>query len=132
VVDGHIINNDVLSCFLRNGATLAGISASSGVSTSMIDPAVMDSPRFVWLPVVYAYDRAQKSYQPIRQFVPGFITDETQTTAATSSNGLELDGNSVKVLHVFTFNRDVLPPLEASHTTDYNPAVGGAIVRLVG
>jgi len=132
VVDGHVINNDVLSCFLRNGATLADITATSGVTTAMLDPAVMDSPRFVWLPVVYAYDRAQKNFQPIRTFVPGFVTDETQTTSATSDNGLEIDGNSVKVLHVFTFNRDALPPLEASHTTEYNPAVGGATVRLVG
>jgi hypothetical protein len=131
-IDGHLINNDVLSCFLRHGATLASISATSGVSTSMLDPDVMKSPRFVWLPVVYAYDRAQKSFQPIRTFVPGFITDETQTSGATSSNGLELDGNSVKVLHVFTFNRDALPPLEDSRTTDYNASMGGAIVRLVG
>jgi Flp pilus assembly protein TadG len=131
-IDGHLINNDVLSCFLRNGATLASIASTSGVTTSMIDPAVMDSPRFVWLPVVYAYDRAQKNFQPIRQFVPGFITDETQTTEATSTNGLEINGNSVKVLHVFTFNRDALPPIEDSKTTDYNSSVGGAIVRLVG
>jgi hypothetical protein len=132
VLDGRTLNNDVLSCFLRNGATLGDITKSSGVSTSMIDPAVMRSPRFVWLPVVYAYDRAQKNFQPIRQFVAGFITDETQTTAATADNGLTTNGNSVKVLHVFTFNRDVLPPVEASQTTQYDPTVGGAIARLVG
>jgi hypothetical protein len=132
VMSGRVINNDVLSCFLRDGATLADIASPSGVSTSMIDPKVMQSPRFIWLPVVYAYDRAQKNFQPIRQFVAGFITDETQTTAATAANGLDLDGNSVKVLHVFTFNRDVLPTVEKSRTTDYTPTVGGAIVRLVG
>jgi hypothetical protein len=132
VMSGHLVNNDVLSCFLRDGATLADIASPTGVSTSMIDPKVMESPRFVWLPVVYAYDRAQKNFQPIRQFVAGFITDETQTTSATTANGLELDGNSVKVLHVFTFNRDVLPTIEHSRTTDYTPTVGGAIVRLVG
>ena len=132
VLAGHMINNDVLSCFLRNGATLADISSTSGVTTSMLDPAVIKSPRFVWLPVVFAYDRAQKNYQPIRQFVPGFITDETQTTEATSTNGLTINGNSVQVLHVFTFNRDALPPLEESRTTDYDAALGGAIVRLVG
>lgn len=129
---GHVVNNDVLSCFLRGGATLADISKTSGVSQSMIDPDVMKSPRFVWLPVVYASDRAQKSFQPIRQFVPGFITDETQVSAASSSNGLDINGNSVKVLHVFTFNRDVLPTHENSETTDYDPEVGGAMVRLVG
>jgi hypothetical protein len=130
--DSRTLNNDVLSCFLRNGATLADITASSGVTTDMLDPAVIKSPRFVWLPVVYAHDRAQKNFQPIRQFVPGFITDETQTTPATSDNGLVIDGNSVKVLKVFTFNRDALPPLEDSETTGYDPTLGGAIVRLVG
>lgn len=132
VMAGRSINNDVLSCYLRNGATLADIAAPSGVTTDMLDPTVMESPRFIWLPVIYAYDRAQKSFQPIRQFVPGFITDETQTTPATAANGLDLDGNSVKVLHVYTFNRAALPPLEDSQTTDYNPAAGGAAVRLVG
>ncbi len=132
VMDGRVINNDVLSCFLRGGASLADIAAPSGVSRSMIDPAVMQSPRFVWLPVVFAYDRAQKNFQPIRQFVPGFITDETQTSAATSANGMDINGNSIKVLHVYTFNRDVLPTEERSETTDYDPAIGGAIVRLIG
>ena len=47
-------------------------------------------------------------------------------------NGLEIDGNSVKVLHVFTFNRDALPPQLEARTTDFNAALGGAVVRLVG
>ena len=132
VMGGHTLNNDVLSCFLRNGASLSDIASPSGVTTAMLDPAVIHSPRFVYLPVVYASDRAQKNYQPIRQFVPGFITDETQSTPATSANGLDVNGNSVKVLHVFTFNRDALPPLEDSRTVDYDPGIGGAVVRLVG
>lgn len=129
---GVLINNDTLSCFLRHDADLTDIAQSTGVTTAMLDPAVMKSPRFVWLPVVYATDRAQKNYQPIRQFVPGFITDETQTTAATLTNGLEINGNSVSVLKVFTFNRDALPTIETSDTTNYSPNVGGGIVRLVG
>ena len=131
-LSGVLLNNDTLSCFLRNGADLADIAQSSGVTTAMLDPAVMKSPRFVWLPVVYATDRAQKNYQPIRQFVPGFITDETQTTAPTLANGLEINGNSVSVLKVFTFNRAALPTIETSDTTNYSPSVGGGIVRLVG
>jgi hypothetical protein len=132
VMAGHLLNNDVLSCFLRNDATLSDIAQTTGVTTDMLDPAVMNSPRFVWLPVVYASDRAQKSFQPVRQFVPGFITDETQTSAVTASNGLDVNGNSVKVLHVFTFNRAALPEPDSSQTTDYDPDLGGAIVRLVG
>lgn len=131
-LSGKVINNDVLSCFLRNGATLDGIAQSTGVTTAMLDQSVVQSPRFVWLPVVYATDRAQKDFQPIRHFVPGFITDETQTTPATSTNGLEIQGNSVSVLHVFTFNRDALAPIEDSETVDYDADIGGAIVRLVG
>ena len=99
--------------------------------TGMLDRSVMDSPRFVWLPVVYATDRAQKDFQPIREFVPGFITDETTTSAATANNGLEINGNSVSVMKVFTFNRDALPPIEDSDTVDYNPVIGGGVVRLV-
>lgn len=131
-LSGKLLNNDVLSCFLRNGATLASIAQTSGVTTAMLDRSVLDSPRFVWLPVVFATDRAQKNFQPIRQFVPGFITDETQTTAATLTNGLVINGNSVEVLKIFTFNRDALPTTESSETTDYRSDLGGGIVRLVG
>jgi hypothetical protein len=132
VVSGKLINDDVLSCYLRNGATLADISQPGKLASNLLDPSVINSPRFVWLPVVYATDRAQKNFQPIRQFVPGFITDETQTTAATSHNGLDINGNSVSVLHIFTFNRTALPPIDSSDTVDYDPEIGGAIVRLVG
>ena len=135
-VSGTLINNDTLSCFLRNGATLSQIASDSGVNTNMLDPAIKQSPRFVYMPVVYANDRAQKGFQPILQFVPAFITEETQTSGPVDGsgkiNGLDINGNSVKVLHVFTFNRDALSPDEVSDTTAYDPSVGGAIVRLVG
>ncbi|MFL6106219.1 MAG: hypothetical protein ACJ72L_04590 [Marmoricola sp.] len=131
-ISGKLLNNDVLSCFLRDGATLTDITSSTGVTTAMLDQSIIKSPRFVWLPVVYATDRAQKNFQPIREFVPGFITDESQTTAATSANGLEINGNSVSVLHVFTFNRDAIAPRENSTSVTYSPDVGGGIVRLVG
>jgi Flp pilus assembly protein TadG len=132
VIAGKLINNDVLSCYLRHGATLTDIAQPGILSNNMLDPSVVNSPRFVWLPVVYATDRAQRNFQPIRQFVPGFITDETQTTGATSTNGLEINGNSISVLHIYTFNSSALPPIENSDTVDYNPDIGGAIVRLVG
>ena len=128
-------NNDTLACFLRNGATKSSIAADSGVTPDMLDQSITSSPRFVYLPVVYANDRAQKDYQPIRTFVPGFITSETQTAGPDDSsgvNGLEINGNSVKVLHVFTFNRDALALDVPADTTDYDPSVGGAVVRLVG
>lgn len=131
-VSGISINDDVLSCFLRNNATLTDLTQATGVTQSMLDPSVVDSPRFVWLPVVYANDRAQKEFQPILQFVPGFITDETTLTGATSANGLDIVGHSVKVLHTFIFNKDALPINEQDPTVDYTPGVARSIVQLIG
>jgi hypothetical protein len=130
VIGGHGVNNDVLSCFLRNGATLADIAEPTGVDQSMLDASVVDSPRFVWLPVVYANDRAQKNFQPIVEFVAAFITDETQTTAATSDNGIKTNGNSVKVLTLFCFNKEALPLDAQSPTVEYHESLK-SIVRLV-
>lgn len=129
-INGFGVNNDVFSCFLRNGATLADLAEPAGVDESMLDPAVLNSPRFVWLPVVYANDRAQKDFQPIVEFVAAFITDETQTTAATADNGLQINGNSVKTLTLFTFNRDALPLDARSPTVEYDENLRST-VRLV-
>jgi Flp pilus assembly protein TadG len=129
-INGHGTNNDVLSCFLRNGATLDDLAQSTGVTQSMLDPSVVDSPRFVWLPVVYANDRAQKNFQPIKEFVAAFITDETQTAAASADNGLEINGNSVSVLTIFCFNKEALPLDAQSPTTTYGPQLKST-VRLV-
>jgi len=130
LINGYGVNNDTLSCFLRNGATLSALAESSGVDQSMLDPAVVDSPRFVWLPVVYANDRAQKDFQPIVEFVAAFITDETQTTPATANNGLETSGNKVSVLTLFCFNKEALPQNAQSPTVTYSPMLKSA-VRLV-
>ncbi|WP_372736238.1 hypothetical protein [Nocardioides sp.] len=131
VIGASTINNDVLSCFLRNGATLADLAQPTGVTEAMLDPRVVDSPRFVWLPVVYANDRAQKNFQPILDFVPAFITDETQTSVASADNGVQVNGNSVKTLNVFCFNIEALPVDSRSATTNYNTALRST-VRLVG
>lgn len=131
-IGGKSINNDVLSCFLRGTATLEDIAKETGVDQSWLDPAVTKSPRFVWLPVVYATDRAQKDYQPVKSFVPAFITDEKPGVAATTDNGLQINGNSVKVLTVYTFNPDVLPPEERNPAVDFDPNLGNSVVRLVG
>jgi hypothetical protein len=130
---GYMINNDVLSCYLSGGATLADISAEDGVEDFMLDDSVKDSPRFCWLPVVLATDRAQKGYQPLVDYLPAFITDEDQVpTAASADNGLELQGNSVKVIRMFVFNKDALGPDQQSPDIDYDPDLGVANVRLVG
>ncbi|GAA1476050.1 hypothetical protein GCM10009623_04960 [Nocardioides aestuarii] len=128
----YTINNDVLSCYLTGGATLTDLTAETGVEDNMLDDAVKDSPRFCWLPVVVATDRAQKGYQPLVEYLPAFITDESTTTAATSNNGLEINGNSVSKLRMFVFNPEALGPDQQSPDIDYDPVLGVANVRLVG
>jgi hypothetical protein len=134
-IDGVNVNNDTLACYLRNGASKSDIAQSSGVTTDMLNPDIVKSPRFVWLPTVYATDRAQHGFQPIKQFIPGFITEETQTDGPNDAgghiNGFDINGNSVNILYVYTFNPAALPPDEQADTIDFDPEVGGSTVRLV-
>jgi hypothetical protein len=142
--DDGAYNNDVLSCFLENGTTAAQIAQPSGVTQDMLDPSIVNSPRFVWIPVVYASDRALNDYQPILKFVPGLITSQTMTQSADEfdaanpgfHNGLECNGNSwpcnsLSRIRIFTFNPDALPDSAQSPIVGYDPDVGRETVRLV-
>jgi hypothetical protein len=86
----------------------------------------------VYLPVVLATDRAQKGYQPMVGYVAGFITDEDVASAATSANGLTLNGNSVKTIRIFVFNRAALADDITEENEDYDKNLGDGVVRLVG
>ena len=128
---GISINNDVLSCFLGHGTLEDLKSPPVDASDPNLDPAVLDSPRFVWLPSVTT--RAN-GWQPIVKFVPAFITDEDVTTAASSDNGVECQGskcNTVPKVTVFTFHPDQLPMSDRSPTIDFNPGYGRGVVRLI-
>jgi hypothetical protein len=130
-VNGHMINNDELSCYLTNGATLADLDSPNATS-DMLDQSIAKSPRLVYLPVVLANDRAQKGFQPIIGYVAGFITDEDYGTEATSSNGLTLNGNSVATIRVFVFNASTIINDPNNPDQEYNPALGKPVIRLIG
>ena len=130
-VNGVTINNDLLSCYLQPGYTLDDIAQSSGVSTEMLDPKVVDSPRFVWIPIVYASDREIKDFQPIKTFAPAFITDEEVGQSATSDNGLPVNGNSIEKVVVFIFNADALDESDRNPVIDYDATYGRPVVHLV-
>jgi hypothetical protein len=136
-IGGKTINNDELSCFLKtdacspNPCTLADI-AGPNANTSMLDQNISKSPRLVYLPVVLATDRAQHGYQPVISYVAGFITDEDFTTHATSANGITTQGNSVKTVQVFVFNRAAIVDDYKSENEDYDQDLGAPMVRLVG
>ena len=62
--EGVLINNDRLSCYLRPGYTLNDLAQTSGVTEDMLDPSVVDSPRFVWIPVIHAQQRPTSTTTP--------------------------------------------------------------------
>ena len=142
--DDSGLNNDVISCFLPAGVEPADIAQPTGVTQEMLDPSIVNSPRFVWIPVVYASDRALNDYQPILKFVPGLITSEDMDQSADEfdlanpgfHNGIECNGNSwpcnsLSRIRVFTFNPEALPDSAQNPIVEYDPTVGRETVRLV-
>ena len=136
--EGVLINNDRLSCFLTDGYTLNHIAQTTGVSEEMLDPDVVKSPRFVWIPVMHAQERVDvdnNTFMAIKRFVPGFITDETRAATkavsdATGDNGIVIRGR-LEALQVFMFNPKVLPPSLRSPTVEYDEELGNAVPVLV-
>jgi putative Flp pilus-assembly TadE/G-like protein len=138
-VKGTSINNDILSCFLRNGATLDTLTTAGGpdaVSESWLDPNVTKSPRFVWVPVVYAGNRASHEFQALKEYVPAFITDEHMSNGtlvpATNNNGITMNngGQQVESIQLFSFNPNILPLDLRSPDQQFNPTKQSQ-VRLV-
>jgi hypothetical protein len=127
---GHTINNDSLSCYLKPGYTLADI-ASDDSPFDALDVSIFDSPRFFWIPVVYATTRETKRFLAVMTFAPVFLTDETTTSAKTSNNGLVLNsGGKVQSVQLFGFSENALPVKPNADTTDYEEG-GRKVVRMI-
>jgi hypothetical protein len=141
-VAGVSINNDLLSCYMIPSTTaLSSLTvAPTSTSTRLLDPAVVRSPRFVWIPEAYRDNRTSKNYEPVKRFVPAFITDETTTSTrsletATTDNGITCNVSrasclSVTTVTVFTFDPGWLPLDERSPVTAYDPTLGRKTWRL--
>lgn len=80
------INNDRLECYLKLNISLSAIASPDYAGPIVLDPAVMDSPRFVWMPVFgqdvpgiweipgnLLWGNNSKGYYKIVDFRPGFI-----------------------------------------------------------
>ena len=138
--ESTVINNDRLSCFLKGTHSLNDLAQSSmteAQAADLLDPEVTKSPRFVWLPVMYAQQRSDidnNTFMSIKRFVPAFITDETGVATKASSNASAENGvfigGQLEGLQVFMFNPLTLPVDERAPTTDYDPLLGRTL-RLV-
>lgn len=128
------INNDVLSCFLKPGYSLDDI-AQDDSPLDALDKAILESPRFFYVPVVYFETREEKKFLAIKTFVPVFLTDETRSSTdtssdATSENGIQTNpAGKIQQIKLFAFSPRALPVPPNAETVDYDGTRG--VLRLI-
>lgn len=122
-IKGKYINDDVLTCFIVNGADIGDLVAGNAVGTQALSADIFGSPRFFWLPVLDTDPYTGMKSWPIVDFRPGFITDQALTAThdapgtITAFNGLEEDSSGIREVKVVLFDELALP--------EFAPASGG-------
>ncbi|MCL8024825.1 TadE/TadG family type IV pilus assembly protein [Nocardioides bruguierae] len=119
-VKGKTLNDDLLTCFIINGASINDLVSGNASGTHALSADIFDSPRFFWIPIVDTDPSNGAKSWPIIAFRPGFITDQSlsATNAAPGSisslNGVEADSSGIRALHVVLFSEDALPETAAA------------------
>lgn len=139
ILPGKKINNDVLSCFLTDGASLATIVDKNFSGDPVLHPAIYDSPRFFWQPILAVEPTSGGSARySIIAFRPAFLTDEVVSTStvrgstnATPENGIKTHGGQIKQIRVVFFNADALPASDNARKTSPYLGTGPKILRLI-
>lgn len=135
----YSINNDVLTCFLTDTTTsLADITSPTYSGGEVLDPSILDSPRFSLVPILHVEPNSGGSNRySIVDFRPAFLTDEAPTITATkgnsnatTENGIYIDQNQVKQVKVVFFHFDALTLDTEGDVIDYI-GVGEPILRLI-
>lgn len=140
-VFGHDINDDVLTCFLAPGVTVAQISSPTATNATLppnaISGAIVDSPRFFWVPVINAPVNPPNGHYPIIDFRAVFVTDESGTATngasnATTQNGLMTTSTKLTALQVVAFSVKALPDSVSSNGSGIPYlGTGPRLIRLV-
>ncbi|MBF4769980.1 Tad domain-containing protein [Nocardioides agariphilus] len=136
---GYSINDDVLSCYFTDTSTsIYDIAKASYTAGVKLDPAILRSPRFFYVPVlkIQPGSGGSQTYSII-DFRAAFLTDETATTSATkgshtgtNNNGVVIQGQDIKQLKVVFFNDDALPVDGDIPLIDYLGS-GNRVIRLI-
>lgn len=130
-----LINDDLLSCFIKDNRPLSDVLTPA--ATDLLDPALIDSPRFLIVPVIHAaYPPANGSY-PIVDFRGAMISAEQITSRASSpkpepDNGVTISNKKIGSMTVTYFELTALP--EVVSTTGKvitYIGTGPRVVRLV-
>lgn len=132
------LNDDVLSCFLKDGKSLWDIAQLDYAGPAALTAEVLKSPRFGFVPVLSEQpgNGASNTYS-IVDFRPAFISDEQAlpsavkgSTTGSPDNGLTFSNNGLTQIKVFFFDIDALPSDGDIPLQDYL-GVGKPIVHLV-
>jgi hypothetical protein len=131
---GVDINDDVLSCFLQNGTLQGAINGTD----PKFDASIVDSPRFMFVPVLYASINPQNGFYPIQRFAGAFITEQPITTGPGTSptvnadNGVVVGSQKVEGINVMPFELDRLPE-QIDYAGQVIPYIGAGpkVVRLI-
>ncbi|GAB3769832.1 hypothetical protein FB382_001483 [Nocardioides ginsengisegetis] len=122
-IKGININDDLLTCFIINGASINDLVAGNSVGTGALSSDIFKSPRFFWLPVLDTDPSTGKKSWPIIGFRPGFISDQSLSAthagpgSISALDGLEQDSSGIRELKVILFDVKALP--------EFAPTVGG-------
>ncbi|WP_219635253.1 hypothetical protein [Nocardioides ungokensis] len=122
-VKGFHVNDDLLTCFITNGASIQDLVDGTSTATEALSSDIYNSPRFFWVPVLDTDPSTGKKSWPIIGFRPGFVSD--QSTSATHGapgtisplDGLIADSQGITELKVILFDEKALP--------EFAPTVGG-------
>ncbi|HQR27166.1 MAG TPA: pilus assembly protein TadG-related protein [Nocardioides sp.] len=119
---GYTLNDDTLSCFMNDPSMkLSTIASASYTGPAVLNPAIYQSPRFCYVPVLGAQPTSGGSlHYSVVDMRPCFITSEsndssyntqqfTDGTVSSTANGLTIPTNKVTTMRVFFFNKAALP-----------------------
>lgn len=151
---GKQINNDRLECFIDVklsdlGMQVGDLARGDYSGPVVLNKAIMESPRFVWIPVIGAIPpvfgpllgedtvTGGNGYYKIVDFRPGFIMDvagslsQVTCTVLGACNGLNMVNGKLDSVDVFLFSPKTLPKQVWTRETTTYIGVGPKVVRLV-
>jgi Flp pilus assembly protein TadG len=121
-----LINNDVLTCFIKAGITVEQIASKSYSGGAVLSCDVYDSPRFLYQPVVQVRPAGGSNHYSIVDFRPAFVTEQAPTATKgagpINSNGVTITGGQVTQLDVVFFHPNAL---SADCSNAFGPTLGG-------
>jgi hypothetical protein len=139
-VSSYSLNDDVLSCFFTTATTRVGdVTGSTYTGEPVISPAIFDSPRFVWVPIITEPPSGASQNVSVQGFKPGFITDQPASgtrgspgTVTGVPNGLTLSGTKVREMRVWFIHPNALPSSSTAegHEVAYRGS-GAKVIVLV-